>query len=166
MKNLRKTIFSTRLTRASTRRCGRYADEKFSRCRQPRFVRRANVLRASTPVAPNRAVYFNCSIHRALRLRCVAVRVNDAQLVMLSERAHYDHSLTGYLHKRAAESTKWQLRWFVLYQVSELFVMLPTIERTVHLRPCCEKRDEPICVCINSHRVLHCLKQRRDLDLI
>ncbi|XP_014483395.1 PREDICTED: ras-specific guanine nucleotide-releasing factor 2-like isoform X5 [Dinoponera quadriceps] len=44
------------------------------------------------------------------------VRVNDAQLVMLSERAHYDHSLTGYLHKRAADSTKWQLRWFVLYQ--------------------------------------------------
>ncbi|XP_025156495.1 ras-specific guanine nucleotide-releasing factor 2 isoform X2 [Harpegnathos saltator] len=44
------------------------------------------------------------------------VRVNDAQLVMLSERAHYDHSLTGYLHKRATDSTKWQLRWFLLYQ--------------------------------------------------
>ncbi|XP_014231080.1 ras-specific guanine nucleotide-releasing factor 2-like isoform X1 [Trichogramma pretiosum] len=44
------------------------------------------------------------------------VRVNDSQLVMLSERAHYDHSLSGYLHKRNADSTKWQLRWFVLYQ--------------------------------------------------
>nr|XP_012233028.1 PREDICTED: ras-specific guanine nucleotide-releasing factor 2-like isoform X2 [Linepithema humile] len=44
------------------------------------------------------------------------VRVNDAQLVMLSEKAHYDHSLSGYLHKRTADSTKWQQRWFVLYQ--------------------------------------------------
>ncbi|KAL2719368.1 ras-specific guanine nucleotide-releasing factor 2-like isoform X1 [Vespula squamosa] len=42
--------------------------------------------------------------------------VNDSQLVMLSERAHYDHSLSGYLHKRTADSAKWQLRWFVLYQ--------------------------------------------------
>ncbi|XP_076396250.1 ras-specific guanine nucleotide-releasing factor 1 isoform X4 [Megachile rotundata] len=44
------------------------------------------------------------------------VRVNDSQLVMLSEKAHYDHSMTGYLHKRTADSAKWQLRWFVLYQ--------------------------------------------------
>ncbi|XP_046610239.1 ras-specific guanine nucleotide-releasing factor 2-like [Neodiprion virginianus] len=44
------------------------------------------------------------------------VRVNDAQLVMLSERAHFDHSLAGHLHKRTADSAKWQLRWFVLYQ--------------------------------------------------
>lgn len=66
---------------------------------------------------------FNCSIHnRHVHPVCVAVRVNDAQLVMLSERAHYDHSQTGYLHKRAADSTKWQLRWFVLYQVSVCIV--------------------------------------------
>ncbi|XP_031780545.1 ras-specific guanine nucleotide-releasing factor 1 isoform X4 [Nasonia vitripennis] len=44
------------------------------------------------------------------------VRVNDSQLVMLSEKAHYDHSAAGYLHKRTADSAKWQLRWFVLYQ--------------------------------------------------
>ncbi|XP_049766096.1 ras-specific guanine nucleotide-releasing factor 2-like [Schistocerca cancellata] len=44
------------------------------------------------------------------------VRVNENQLLMLSEKAHYDHSLAGYLHKRTADSTKWQLRWFVLYQ--------------------------------------------------
>ncbi|XP_066581022.1 ras-specific guanine nucleotide-releasing factor 2-like [Prorops nasuta] len=44
------------------------------------------------------------------------VRVNDSQLVMLSERAHYDHSKSGYLHKRTADSAKWQLRWFILYQ--------------------------------------------------
>ncbi|KAG8232318.1 hypothetical protein J437_LFUL009417 [Ladona fulva] len=47
-----------------------------------------------------------------------SIRVNDSQLAMLSERAHYDHSLAGYLHKRTADSAKWQLRWFVLYQVS------------------------------------------------
>lgn len=50
----------------------------------------------------------------------VAVRVNDSQLVMLSEKANYDHSLSGYLHKRTADSTKWQLRWFVLYQVNDI----------------------------------------------
>ncbi|XP_011305248.1 ras-specific guanine nucleotide-releasing factor 2 [Fopius arisanus] len=44
------------------------------------------------------------------------VRVNDSQILMLSERAHFDHSLTGYLHKRTADLNKWQLRWFVLYQ--------------------------------------------------
>lgn len=53
---------------------------------------------------------------------CVTVRVNDSQLVMISEKAHYDHSLSGYLYKRTADSTKWQQRWFILYQVSELFV--------------------------------------------
>lgn len=46
-----------------------------------------------------------------------AVRVNDSQLVTLSERAHFDHSLSGYLHKKTADNAKWQLRWFVLYQV-------------------------------------------------
>ncbi|XP_012056222.1 PREDICTED: ras-specific guanine nucleotide-releasing factor 2-like [Atta cephalotes] len=35
---------------------------------------------------------------------------------MLSEKAHYDHLLSGYLYKRTADSTKWQQRWFVLYQ--------------------------------------------------
>ncbi|XP_065221705.1 ras-specific guanine nucleotide-releasing factor 2-like isoform X3 [Planococcus citri] len=45
-----------------------------------------------------------------------SIRVNDSQLVMLSERAHFDHSRAGYLHKRTADSNKWQLRWFVLYQ--------------------------------------------------
>ncbi|XP_021936755.1 ras-specific guanine nucleotide-releasing factor 2-like isoform X3 [Zootermopsis nevadensis] len=44
------------------------------------------------------------------------IRVNENQLLNLSEKAHYDHSLAGYLHKRAADSTKWQPRWFVLYQ--------------------------------------------------
>ncbi|XP_043516819.1 ras-specific guanine nucleotide-releasing factor 1-like isoform X3 [Frieseomelitta varia] len=45
-----------------------------------------------------------------------SVRVNDSQLAMLAEKARYDHSLSGYLHKRTADLAKWQLRWFVLYQ--------------------------------------------------
>ncbi|XP_046966923.1 ras-specific guanine nucleotide-releasing factor 1-like [Vanessa cardui] len=45
-----------------------------------------------------------------------SIRVNDGQLIALSERAQYDHSQTGYLHKRSSDNTKWQLRWFVLYQ--------------------------------------------------
>lgn len=44
------------------------------------------------------------------------IRVNENQLMMLSERAHYDHSLAGYLYKRTSDSSRWQLRWFVLYQ--------------------------------------------------
>ncbi|XP_043476334.1 ras-specific guanine nucleotide-releasing factor 2-like isoform X2 [Leptopilina heterotoma] len=44
------------------------------------------------------------------------VRVNESQLLMLSEKARYDHSISGYLHKRTSDSTKWQSRWFVLYQ--------------------------------------------------
>lgn len=46
------------------------------------------------------------------------IRVNESQLIMLSERAQYDYSQAGYLHKRSADNSKWQLRWFVLYQVN------------------------------------------------
>ncbi|XP_072938308.1 ras-specific guanine nucleotide-releasing factor 1-like [Epargyreus clarus] len=45
-----------------------------------------------------------------------SIRVNDAQLIALSDRAQYDHSQAGYLHKRSADNSKWQLRWFILYQ--------------------------------------------------
>nr|XP_049702319.1 ras-specific guanine nucleotide-releasing factor 1 [Helicoverpa armigera] len=45
-----------------------------------------------------------------------SVRVNDGQLLALSDRAQYDHSQAGYLHKRSSDNTKWQLRWFILYQ--------------------------------------------------
>ncbi|XP_066901194.1 ras-specific guanine nucleotide-releasing factor 2 isoform X3 [Halyomorpha halys] len=44
------------------------------------------------------------------------VRVNEAQLLMLSDRAKFDNSYQGSLHKRTADSNKWQLRWFILYQ--------------------------------------------------
>lgn len=67
--------------------------------------------------------------------RCV--RVNDTQLLMLAERAQYDHSMVmkclsgfeimnvwlslqhGQLHKRNSDNQKWQTRWFILYQVFE-----------------------------------------------
>ncbi|XP_026727607.1 ras-specific guanine nucleotide-releasing factor 2-like isoform X2 [Trichoplusia ni] len=45
-----------------------------------------------------------------------SIRVNDGQLIALSDRAQYDHSQAGYLHKRSSDNTKWQLRWFILYQ--------------------------------------------------
>nr|XP_033332842.1 ras-specific guanine nucleotide-releasing factor 1-like isoform X1 [Megalopta genalis] len=45
-----------------------------------------------------------------------SVRVNDSQLIMLAEKARNDHSMKGNLHKRTADSAKWQLRWFILYQ--------------------------------------------------
>uniref|UniRef100_A0A182MAZ2 PH domain-containing protein n=1 Tax=Anopheles culicifacies TaxID=139723 RepID=A0A182MAZ2_9DIPT len=45
-----------------------------------------------------------------------SVRVNENQLIMLSDRAQYDHSMHGHLHKRTSDNNKWQMRWFVLYQ--------------------------------------------------
>ncbi|CAH2011128.1 unnamed protein product [Acanthoscelides obtectus] len=44
------------------------------------------------------------------------IRVNENQLIVLSERARFDHSQAGYLHKRSADNSKWRLKWFVLYQ--------------------------------------------------
>ncbi|CAH0725117.1 unnamed protein product, partial [Brenthis ino] len=45
-----------------------------------------------------------------------SIRVNEGQLLALSDRAQYDHTQAGYLHKRSSDSSKWQLRWFILYQ--------------------------------------------------
>lgn len=50
--------------------------------------------------------------------RCV--RVVDNQLLMLSDRARTDSTLTGNLHKKASDSGRWKNRYFVLYQVSEI----------------------------------------------
>uniref|UniRef100_A0A8D8QKI8 Ras-specific guanine nucleotide-releasing factor 2 n=1 Tax=Cacopsylla melanoneura TaxID=428564 RepID=A0A8D8QKI8_9HEMI len=44
------------------------------------------------------------------------VRINDHQLTNLSDRAKYDHSLSGYLEKRTSDQARWQSRWFILYQ--------------------------------------------------
>lgn len=57
------------------------------------------------------------------------IRINENQLIMLSERARDDHSHTGYLHKKSADSSKWQLRWFVLYQVRLLTAIAEISEK-------------------------------------
>lgn len=46
------------------------------------------------------------------------IRINEGQLLGLAEKARYDSRLAGVLHKRCADSNKWLLRWFRLYQVS------------------------------------------------
>ncbi|XP_050520662.1 ras-specific guanine nucleotide-releasing factor 2-like isoform X3 [Daktulosphaira vitifoliae] len=46
--------------------------------------------------------------------RCV--RVVDNQLLMLSDRARTDSTLTGNLHKKVSDSGRWKNRYFVLYQ--------------------------------------------------
>ncbi|XP_054160727.1 ras-specific guanine nucleotide-releasing factor 1-like [Oppia nitens] len=45
-----------------------------------------------------------------------SLRMNDLQLLALSEKAHHDNGLRGYLFKRTSDNSKWQLRWFVLFQ--------------------------------------------------
>ncbi|XP_045030323.1 ras-specific guanine nucleotide-releasing factor 1 isoform X1 [Daphnia magna] len=44
------------------------------------------------------------------------VRVNEVQLHTLGERARYDATIAGALYKRTSDGSKWQLRWFTLYQ--------------------------------------------------
>ena len=44
------------------------------------------------------------------------MRMNEIQLLALSEKALHDNGLRGYLFKRSADNSKWQLRWFVLFQ--------------------------------------------------
>ncbi|XP_037094562.1 ras-specific guanine nucleotide-releasing factor 1-like, partial [Pollicipes pollicipes] len=45
-----------------------------------------------------------------------SVRINDNQLLMLAEKARYDQHMCGSLYKRTSDNSKWQLRWFNLYQ--------------------------------------------------
>jgi len=44
------------------------------------------------------------------------MRMNELQLLALSEKALHDNGLRGHLFKRTSENSKWQLRWFVLFQ--------------------------------------------------
>lgn len=57
--------------------------------------------------------------------RCI--RVVDNQLLMLSDRARTDSTLTGNLHKKASDGGRWKSRYFVLYQVSEIVLFLTNI---------------------------------------
>lgn len=45
-----------------------------------------------------------------------SLRMNEIQLYALSEKALNDNGLRGYLFKRSSDTSKWQLRWFVLFQ--------------------------------------------------
>ena len=45
-----------------------------------------------------------------------AVRVNEGQLLYLALKARQENTSCGYLHKKSADTGKWQLRWFALYQ--------------------------------------------------
>ena len=45
-----------------------------------------------------------------------AVRVNEGQLLYLAMKAKQQNATSGYLYKKSADTGKWQLRWFVLYQ--------------------------------------------------
>ncbi|ELT93796.1 hypothetical protein CAPTEDRAFT_169570 [Capitella teleta] len=44
------------------------------------------------------------------------IRLNESQLLYLAGKARQDSLLRGYLHKKSADTGKWQQRFFVLYQ--------------------------------------------------
>ena len=45
------------------------------------------------------------------------IRINENQLLYLANKArHEENKRHGYLHKKSADTGKWQLRWFTLYQ--------------------------------------------------
>lgn len=44
------------------------------------------------------------------------LRLNESQLLTLADKALHDNGNRGYLCKKSTDSSKWQLRWFVLYQ--------------------------------------------------
>ena len=42
--------------------------------------------------------------------------MNELQLLALAEKALHDNGIRGYLFKRTSENSKWQMRYFVLFQ--------------------------------------------------
>jgi hypothetical protein len=44
------------------------------------------------------------------------IRINESQLLHLASKARAENTIHGYLHKKSADSGKWQGRWFALYQ--------------------------------------------------
>ena len=42
--------------------------------------------------------------------------MNELQLLALSEKALHDNGLRGHLFKRTSDNSKWQMRWFILFQ--------------------------------------------------
>ncbi|KAM3958384.1 LOW QUALITY PROTEIN: ras-specific guanine nucleotide-releasing factor 1 [Aphomia sociella] len=45
-----------------------------------------------------------------------SIRINEGQLVALSERAQFDHAQAGFLSKKSSDGNRWQQRWCILYQ--------------------------------------------------
>ena len=44
------------------------------------------------------------------------MRMNELQLLALAEKALHDNGKRGHLFKRTSENSKWQMRYFVLFQ--------------------------------------------------
>ncbi|KAI2806402.1 Ras protein-specific guanine nucleotide-releasing factor [Blomia tropicalis] len=44
------------------------------------------------------------------------MRMNELQLLALAEKALHDNGIRGHLFKRTSENSKWQMRYFVLFQ--------------------------------------------------
>ena len=44
-----------------------------------------------------------------------AIRINESQVLHLAAKARIENTLSGYLHKRSADTGKWQQRWFCIY---------------------------------------------------
>ena len=42
--------------------------------------------------------------------------MNELQLLALAEKALHDNGIRGHLFKRTSENSKWQMRYFVLFQ--------------------------------------------------
>ena len=59
-----------------------------------------------------------------------SIRINEGQLLGLAEKARYDSRLAGILHKRCADSNKWLLRWFRLYQVNS-FSLISVLKKNL-----------------------------------
>ena len=45
-----------------------------------------------------------------------AVRLNEGQLLHLANKSRHENSISGNMHKRSADTGKWQQRWFTLFQ--------------------------------------------------
>lgn len=45
-----------------------------------------------------------------------AIRINESQLLHLGSKARQENTIHGFLQKKSADTGKWQLRWFALYQ--------------------------------------------------
>jgi hypothetical protein len=59
---------------------------------------------------------FNVRIWIIVLIMQRNMRMNELQLLALSEKALNDNGLRGLLFKRTSDNSKWQLRWFVLFQ--------------------------------------------------